>query len=83
MKAAKAKIQIFLAQYFGNHELQADENIFSLGFVNSMFAMQLVLFIEQEFQVVIDNEDLDFENFRSINAMVRLLERKTAVLARD
>jgi acyl carrier protein len=46
-----------------------------------MFAMQLVLFIEQEFQVTIDNEDLDFENFRTIEAMATLVERKMAVLA--
>lgn len=83
MKEAKARIKTFLTQYFGNHELQADEDIFSLGFINSMFAMQLVLFIEQEFQVVIDNEDLDFENFRTINAMASLIDRKNAVLAGD
>ncbi|MEG4342103.1 phosphopantetheine-binding protein [Microcoleus sp. A003_D6] len=83
MKAAKDKIKKFLSQFFGNHELQDDEDIFALGFVNSMFAMQLVLFIEKEFEVTIENEDLEFANFRSINSMVSLLERKTTVLARD
>jgi len=81
MKAARAKIRNFLAQYFGNYELQNDEDIFALGFVNSMFAMQLVLFVEKEFNVTIENEDLDFENFRTINAMVSLVERKMAVVA--
>lgn len=80
MKSAKSKIKNFLAQYFGDRELQDDENIFTLGFVNSMFAMQLVLFIEKEFGIAIENEDLDLENFRSINAMVHLLERKTMVV---
>jgi acyl carrier protein len=83
MESAKAKIKEFLSQFFGNHELQDDEDIFSLGFVNSMFAMQLVLFLEKEFQVTIENEDLDFDNFRTINAMNNLLERKTAVLVGD
>ena len=83
MKETKVKIKNFLAQYFGNRELQDDEDIFSLGFVNSMFAMQLVLFIEKEFQVPIENEDLDFENFRTINAMASLIERKTTVLVSD
>jgi acyl carrier protein len=81
MKAVQSKIRNFLAQYFGNHKLQNDEDIFALGFVNSMFAMQLVLFIEKEFNVTIENEDLDFDNFRTINAMVSLLERKMAVAA--
>lgn len=83
MKAAKDKIKKFLYQFFGNHDLQDDEDIFALGFVNSMFAMQLVLFIEKEFEVTIENEDLEFANFRSINSMLSLLERKTTVLARD
>jgi acyl carrier protein len=81
MKAAKSKIKNFLSQYFGDRELQDDEDIFALGFVNSMFAMQLVLFVEKEFKVTIENEDLDFDNFRTINAMADLLERKMAVVA--
>jgi acyl carrier protein len=80
MQENKEKIQFFLSQFFGNHDLHDDEDIFSLGFVNSMFAMQLVLFLEQEFHVTIENEDLEFENFKTINAMANLLERKKSVL---
>lgn len=83
MKAVKDKIKKFLSQFFGNHDLHDDEDIFSLGFVNSMFAMQLVLFIEKEFELTIENEDLEFANFRTINSMAALVERKTIVLARD
>ncbi|AFZ28254.1 phosphopantetheine-containing protein (plasmid) [Cylindrospermum stagnale PCC 7417] len=83
MKEAKIKIQKFLAQSFGHHEFQEDEDIFSLGFVNSMFAMQLVLFLEKEFQITIENEDLEFENFRSINAMSSFLEKKMHILAQN
>jgi acyl carrier protein len=81
MQDAQSRIKTFLSRFLGNHELDEDEDIFSTGFVNSMFAMQLVLFIEQEFQVTIENEDLDFDNFRTINAIVRLLDRKTTVTA--
>ena len=77
MKVIQTRIKEFLSQFFRNHDLQLDEDIFALGFVNSMFAMQLVLFIEQEFQISIDNEDLELENFRTINAMTRLVEKKT------
>ena len=81
MKVAKEKIKLFLSQSFSNYQLQDDEDIFALGFVNSMFAMQLVLFIESEFAVKIDNEDLDFENFKTVNAMASLLERKMQTIA--
>ncbi|MCC5601614.1 acyl carrier protein [Nostoc favosum] len=80
MQQTQAKIQEFLSRFFRNHDLQLDEDIFALGFVNSMFAMQLVLFIEQEFKITIENEDLDFANFKTINAMTRLVESKTNVV---
>ncbi|BDA68751.1 putative D-alanyl carrier protein [Calothrix sp. PCC 7716] len=83
MNEIKARIKTFLSKFFGNHDLQLDEDIFSLGFVNSMFAMQLVLFIEQEFQIAIENEDLEFENFRTINSIANLIERKTAILVQS
>ena len=54
----KARIKEFLARYFRNHELKNDEDIFALGFVNSLLAMQLVNFVEKEFAVAIEDEDL-------------------------
>ena len=77
----KAEIRKFLARFFQNYALQDDEDIFALGFVNSLFAMQLVLFVEQTFNLTIDNEDLDINNFRTINALAGLIQRKTAPAA--
>ncbi|QLE40508.1 acyl carrier protein [Nostoc sp. C052] len=83
MSEIQAKIKTFLSKFFGNHDLQSDEDIFALGFVNSMFAMQLVLFVEQEFQIAIENEDLEFENFRTINSIANLITRKTAIFVQS
>ncbi len=74
----KTSIRQFLAKFFQNYDLQDDEDIFSLGFVNSLFAMQLVLFVEQQFQVIVEDEDLDINNFRTINALTNFIERKQA-----
>lgn len=72
----KAKVRAFLSRYFLKHKLHDDEDIFAAGFVNSLFAMQLVLFIEKEFAVNIEERDLEIENFNSINAIANLAERK-------
>jgi acyl carrier protein len=40
--------------------------------------MQLVLFVESEFGFTVEDNDLDIENFRTLNAMAALIERKTA-----
>ena len=68
----------FLLQYIHNHNLQDGEDIFAGGFVNSLFAMQLVLFVESGFGIQIEDEDLKLANFRSVNALASLIERKNA-----
>lgn len=72
----KSAVSGYLARFFPGHPLGEDEDIFSLGFVNSLFAMQLVSFIEHGFGVTVENEDLDLDNFRTIEAISRLVERK-------
>lgn len=75
--AVKTKIADYLARFFPGHALGHDEDIFSLGFVNSMFAMQLVTFVETTFGITIENEDLELDNFRSIQALSNLVARKS------
>ena len=72
----RQQIHTFLAKYFKGYDLQDDEDIFSLGFVNSLFAMQIVLFVEQQLGVTVANDDLNIDNFRTINAMTDFIMSK-------
>jgi acyl carrier protein len=74
----QAKIKEFLSRFFKSHDLQPEEDIFALGFVNSLLAMQLVAFVEKEFGIQVGDEDLDLDNFRSIQAISNLVARKAA-----
>jgi len=76
MEEVKNKTRAFLSRFFRKHEIKDDDDIFSLGFVNSLFAMQLVLFLEKEFQIVVENKDLDFEVFKSINSISEFVVSK-------
>jgi methoxymalonate biosynthesis acyl carrier protein len=76
MESTGARIHSFLSRYCGSRKLLDDEDIFALGFISSVVAIQLVLFLEKEFAVKVENEDLDLDNFRSVAAMARLIERK-------
>ena len=78
MDEIKVKVRGFLARFFRKHELADDEDIFALGFINSLFAMQLVMFLEKEFAVRIENKDLDFSNFKTINSIADLVIKKSA-----
>jgi acyl carrier protein len=76
MDDIKGAIRSFLGRHFRVADLKDDTDIFALGFVNSLFAMQLVMFVEQEFRIKVENEDLELDNFRSIRALSALVERK-------
>ena len=77
MDESKERLRVFLARHMNGRKLRDDEQIFSTGFVSSMFAMQLVLFLEKDFKIAVANEDLELANFQSINAMAALIARKT------
>ena len=73
----KTKIRSFILRFIQNQDLSDETDIFATGYVNSMFAMQLVLFVEKQFGIVIGNEDLELANFSSVKAIAELVERKT------
>ncbi len=81
MEPTQGKIKEFLSRFFKNHDLQPEEDIFALGFVNSLLAMQLVAFVEKEFGIAVEDADLDLDNFRSIRAIAGLVVRKTGTAA--
>ena len=81
MEDIKQKTRTFLARSLQNHDLRDDDDIFALGFVNSLLAMQLVAFVEKEFGITVEDQDLDLDNFRTVNAIARLVERKGGAAA--
>lgn len=70
-------ILTFLEQFI-DVDVADDEDLFASGLVNSLFAMQLVLFVEKEFSIKVENEDLDLANFQSVNAITGFIQHKLA-----
>ncbi|MEV6028959.1 MULTISPECIES: acyl carrier protein [unclassified Streptomyces] len=76
----KEAIREFILDNISESTVGDDEDIFERGLVRSMFVMQLVLFVEQEFGVSITGEDLQFDNFRTIDRIDELVSRKLATV---
>ena len=74
----KGAFRRFIASAFKGYEPADDEDIFETGFVDSLFAMELITFLESTFEVVVDTDDLELDNFRTIDALAALVERKRA-----
>lgn len=76
----KDEVKAFIRKNFvinnENADFSDDLNYFQSGFVNSLFAMRLVNFIEQTFGIEIENDELALENFSTVNNLMRLINKK-------
>lgn len=76
----KEKIRKYIEENLTNFDDEVDfsdeDNIFELGFVNSLFAMKLLNFVESEFDISIEPEDIEIINFSTVNNILRLIEKK-------
>lgn len=50
-------------------------DLFSGGFIDSLFALEIVLYLEDTFDIGIGDKDISEENFRSIDSMAELVSR--------
>lgn len=79
----KLKLKKFIESHIlsveDSFELGDGDNIFKQGFLDSMFALQLVNFIEQEFGIEITDEDLDIQNFNTIERILLFISKKKKV----
>ena len=55
-----------------------DQDLFSTGLVSSMFAMQLVVHLEETYDIAIVGPELKLDNFRTARAMTELVLRLRA-----
>jgi methoxymalonate biosynthesis acyl carrier protein len=54
-------------------EWTADRDLFAAGGLSSLFAMELVVHLEQRFGIIIAGSDLQLKNFRTVTSMVELV----------
>ena len=76
----RKKIREFINANITNFDKEAafsdDENIFKLGLVNSLFAMKLLNYVESEFKIEVTYEDMEIENFSTVNNILKFIWEK-------
>ena len=72
-------VKEILLDFFANEKKISgiDENtdLFKEGHVSSLFALEMVVFIEKTFSVKIPRKEMKKENFTSVAAMTALVEK--------
>ena len=62
----------------GGREVADDEPLIENGVLTSLQTVELVMFLEERFGIVIEDEEFDEENFGSVDAIATLVESKAA-----
>jgi acyl carrier protein len=76
MDTTTNQILSFIQGRFPQARIGITDDIFACGYINSLFAMELVMFLEKTFGFMISNDDLNIENFRTVSAMTSLVGRQ-------
>ena len=82
MNETKGKIKTFIIEnfLFGSEDGLEDKTSFlEEGIIDSTGILELVTFLEEEFSITIEDEELVPENLDSIINVTAFLERKIAV----
>lgn len=72
----KGKVRYFIESHINVQLLEDESDIFQLGYVNSLFAMQLVSFIEKEFNIKVENDELKINNFNCLSNLTNYITLK-------
>lgn len=77
----KAQIRDFVCKttFSDPQKISDDTLLFDEGIFDSMGLLNLIAFLEEDFNVKVDDSELDATNFGSIDAIFSFLERKLKI----
>ena len=75
MNTQERILKFFIEKKKADDSLTNDTDLLKGGYVNSLFALEIVMFLEKEFKIRIKRRDITDDNFRTINNMAALVER--------
>lgn len=78
-ESIRAKVRKFIQKYSNKDDIADNQNLFEMSFANSLFAMQLILFIEKEFELAVASEDIGIDNFDTVDKICGFIQAKIQV----
>ncbi len=76
----KQKIILFFQEKTGKKELELDVNYFDEGYIDSLAVIELIAFLENEFNIQLSQDDFIDRRFSTINGLVQIVKEKLDVL---
>lgn len=75
MNQTQEQIYNFMMEHKKTDNLTCETELFKSKYINSLFALQLVMFVEKTFDIKLKRKDISEKNFHSINAIAELVEK--------
>lgn len=75
----KKLVSDYISQNADVKDIDYNLAIFEEGLVNSLFAIDLMTFLERNFEIKITMDDLDMENFKSVNIIYNFINKKRGI----
>ena len=76
MKEVKARIRAFLRANVLKAPVRDDESFWETGAIDSLGILQVVLFLESEFQIRVPGKEINSKSFESIDAVAAYVAKR-------
>jgi len=73
--SVRQNVEKFILDIINEENIDHSLNLFESGLLTSLYVLDLLTFLEDSFNVIISDEDVDIINLQSIDSIVRLIER--------
>lgn len=76
MNDVKKAIKDYINQSANVNDIDDDCMLFEEGIVSSLFVVQLMIFLEKTFSIKVKMDDLNMDNFKSVNEIAKFVTDK-------
>ncbi len=73
--AVKAELETYISEITSDKGIDSSTNLFEGGFLSSLDVLDLISYIEIQFNITLSEDDMTMENLSTINNMVSMIER--------
>jgi methoxymalonate biosynthesis acyl carrier protein len=77
----QTRVRQFVRDHVEHDDFADDDDLFATGLVSSLFAVQIVMWVERTFGATVGPSDLDIDNFATVEAIAGFVRRKRAEVA--
>jgi methoxymalonate biosynthesis acyl carrier protein len=71
------EVRTYLSGHLDGRAPDDDEDLYDNGYLNSLFAVQIVMWIEREYGLPVGGPDLVLDNFRSVASIARFISDRS------